>query len=274
MPSPRFARICDDVLQEWKAARRRLLKSAANRGAVHELRIQTRRLLALEMLLAPQGRLRGSGSLDELLHDAFRAMGRLRDAQLGAVDMAMLTPGIPEADRLARDLRDRQPQLARRLHRELRSLHASQLANIVAAWLEPARGDVEHVLPQRATRRLGAAANRLAIEGRNNTSTAARSLHRRRIRLKALRYMTEFAMAARCPVPRSLSLPRLAATLRALGAVTDLDAEARSIARFAAKHPAWRSTAKQLLRELHRRRTAALARIGNGTYSVARAAGA
>ena len=240
----------------------------------HELRIHTRRLLALETLLAPQGRLRGNGTLNGLLHDAFHEMGRLRDAQLGARAMAKLARSIPQADRLTTDLLDRQPRLARHLQRELRRLRPRQVADIVATWFTPSRGDTEQVLAQRASRRLRAAAGRLVADRRGNTSTAAHSLHRRRINLKALRYMSEFAIAARCPMPRSLSVPRLAAQQRALGAVTDLDVEARRVRRFAAGHPEWRSTANQLLRELRRRRTAALARIGNGTYSVARAAGA
>ncbi len=274
MPRPRFARICDDVLQQWKAARRRLLKSGASRGAVHELRIHTRRLLALEILLAPQGRPRSRDSLDGLVHDAFHAMGRLRDAQLSARALTKLARSIPKAQRLARDLRNRQPRLARHLQRDLRRLHPGQLAGIVADWLEPRRGDAERVLTRRATRRLCTAADRLAAKGPDHTRTTARSLHRRRIQVKALRYMAEFASAAGCPVPRSLSLPRLAAQQRALGAVTDLDVQARGITRFGREHPEWRSTANQLLRELRQRRGAALTRIGNRTYSVARAPGA
>jgi CHAD domain-containing protein len=267
MPRQRFARICHDVLQEWKAARRRVLKSGASRGAVHELRIQTRRLLALEALLAPRGGPRRDDSLAALLHRVFHAAGRVRDTQLSARALQELARSAPEAARLAAAQRKRQPRLARRLQRELREVRPRRLADSIAGWFEPARGQPGRVLTRRASARLQAAAKRLATDSRAGGNTTPHSLHRRRIRVKTLRYMAEFARAAGCALPRPLSLRRLMALQQDLGAVTDLDVQARRISRFAADDPAWRPTARQLLGKLHQSRTVALSRLGIATYS-------
>lgn len=226
------------------------------------------------MLLAPCSGTRRDTSLGVLLHDAFHAAGRLRDAQLCARALTKLARTTPQAARLAADQYQREARLTRHLRRELQIVRPGSLADVIAGWLQPSRGDPDDVLSRRATTRLRVAATRLASGARNGISTAAHSLHRRRIRVKALRYMAEFAAAAGCKLPRSLSLPRLAAQQRALGVVSDLDVQSRRITRFAADHPGWRPTVRQLLGELRHRRTVALDRLGIGTYFPARASGA
>ena len=251
MPRPDFAPVCAATLQEWKAARRRVVESDARRGAVHAWRIQTRRLLALEALLAPRGAARRRGSLEHELHAAFHASGALRDAQVGAAALGRLARTTPEAARLARYLQRREPQLVRRLQRRLHATHGRQLARIIDGWYTPRRGDPGEVLTGRATRRLRSTGRRVNAMPRTVSGTA-RSLHRRRIRLKELRYMAELGRAA--GMPRLPRLARLITLQTRLGTVTDLDMLLRVLARFAAKHPHWRE-ARVLRRELLDRRS-------------------
>ncbi len=257
MRRPDFTPVCAAVLKDWKAARRRALRSGATRGAVHALRIRVRRLLALEKLLAPRGGRPRATTLAHELHDLFHASGRLRDAQLLARAMRSLGRGIPQAARLARHEQHREPRLARQLRRRLRDRPMSRLAPIVASWLQPRHGDPRVVLAERAARRLREAQQRLAT-GVRAGGTAPHSLHRRRILLKELRYMAELAGEAGCALPRSLSVQQLTVLQQKLGAVTDIDMQLHKVARFGARHPGWRPSALQLRRELRRQRAAAL----------------
>jgi CHAD domain-containing protein len=250
MTQPDFPPICAATLAEWKAARRRVLKVGAKREAVHNLRIQMRRLLALEALLAPR-----EGEMQAALQDVLHASGRLRDAQLVASEMRNLAGAMPQVRQLADRQRKRRPRLTRRLCRDLRAVRPAQLARIVAGWLQPQRGNPRTVLARRAASRLRERLGRTRATGR---STSPHGLHQHRLRLKELRYMAGLAAAAGCALPGLLSLEQLAEQQNRLGAVTDIDMLLRKVARHATKHPDWRSSALELKRELRRQRAAAL----------------
>jgi CHAD domain-containing protein len=264
-----FARICHDTLRDWKAARRRVLDSGAGRGAVHQWRICTRRLLALEVLLAPHGPTVPGTSLAGETRDAFHASGSLRDAQLCERALREMARAVPDAARLARHQGKRMPRLALRLRRELRELRPARIARVIARWSDTAGGDPDEVLAARATQRLRR--RRQWLTPAPDRRGGARSLHRQRLQLKQARYMIDLVRAAGLPPPPHAAPARLTALQAGLGAVTDLDTQLRTVARFAAKHPGWQSSARALRRELRARRAAALARLGIGTYSTRRA---
>ena len=253
MAKPGFGDICRTALQDWKAARRRILKSGAGRGAVHQWRICTRRLLALEALLAPRTAT-ASASLHSELHNAFHASGRLRDAQLTWHALRHWSAAIPEASRLARHEKQEIPRLAGKLCRTLRAIHAKRLARITSQWLLPPRGDAERILPARATRRLQQLQRRIAATPQDT----ARQLHRHRLLLKLARYMAEHARTAGLAVPAQLDPARLAKLQTELGRVTDLDVQLRAVARYARQHPDWRQTARALQTGLRGHRESAL----------------
>jgi len=269
-----YARVGRQTLKQWRAARRRVLAAGATRGAVHELRMRTRRLVALEALLAPTGSARRPGSVERELHEAFHASGRLRDAQLAARASRQLSPSLPAAARLARHEDRRLPRLGASLQRELRAVRGRKLEAIVGSWLQPARGDAQQVLAQRALRRLGAESRWLQGAGRGAASTGAHRLHRRRIHVKRLRYMAELVRAAGQQLPRGMHLPGLALLQQGLGTITDLDMELRLLARFGAAHPRRRAAVRVLRGQLLLRRAAAVRQLGIDTYSSRRAAGA
>ena len=265
MARPRFQRVCREALGNWRSARQRVLKSDVTRGAVHRLRIRMRYLVALEALLAPRGG--GDPPVGEQLHDAFHAAGRLRDAQLGAHALRGLSRTVPDAARLARHEEQRVPHLVRRLQHELRAVRVGRVARTIHGWLEPSRGDPQRILTERAVRRLRAGLGWLATRPRDSDS-GAHALHERRLRVKQLRYMAGLARAAGCRLPRPLSLARLAALQKALGAVTDLDVQLRTIARFADMHPDWRPAARVLRGQLQRRRATALHALSRRAHAT------
>jgi CHAD domain-containing protein len=256
MARPGLVSIGRNTLSRWQAARRRTLDSHGDHAAVHELRTSTRRLLALELLLAPAGARR---RLAKRIDDAFHAAGRLRNAQLSSRELRQLSAVVPPAARLARHEEHRLPRLALRLQRELQEVHPAAITRNVEQWLQPARGNAETVLATRARRRLQAQLPWISAPAQWHAS--AHALHLRRIHLKQLRYMAELAQAAGLALPRHLSLRQLAALQERLGAVTDVDMELRVVARFSRRHPHWRDDARALRAELLQRRAAALHRL-------------
>jgi CHAD domain-containing protein len=265
MARPEFAFVCYAVLHDWKAARRRVLRSGATRGAVHTLRISARRLLALEALLAPAGSARRHGLIEAELHAVFRAAGRLRDAQLGEQGLRDLSRTVPEAGRLAAWQNKQQQPLARRLQRALRDLRNRRLGEIIDSWLQPARGDAARILAARSARRLRGRLRWLPAPGMRIDELTPHRLHRLRIHLKQLRYMAELVRAAGCPVPRGISLQQLEVLQHELGAITDLDMQLRLLGRMAADRPSWRSVTRALCRELRRRRAAVVQNLASAT---------
>lgn len=247
-----FAHAARKTLDDWKAARRRVLRSGATRNAVHEWRICTRRLLALEALLSPRAVPARGGPLGAMLHDAFHASGRLRDAQLIRRSMSALADAFPAAARLARHEKRRIPRLERHLLRELRRLSGADLGRIIEGWQPRDDGDPRQVHAIRAGRRLLAEHRRLARPPAGHI--APHALHRHRIGLKRVRYMAELCRAAGCRLPGGLDAARLAALQRGLGRLTDLDMELRALSGFIEDHPKWRRPASGLRRELRRLR--------------------
>jgi CHAD domain-containing protein len=168
--------------------------------------------------------------------------------------MRALAGSQPPALTLARHQKRRIPRLKQRLLRELRRLQVGQLSRIIEQWLTDRRDGAEERLRHRATLRLAAQKRWLA------RPTAARpterALHKRRIRLKQVRYMAELAVAAGCPLPQGVDPGLLARLQTALGARTDIDMISRAIDRHARAHPRWAASADDLRNTLRSRRAA------------------
>jgi CHAD domain-containing protein len=256
MPAAGFARTCRQAFTQWHHARRRVLDRGATPGAVHDLRLCMRRLMALEALLAPRGR----HELTEALDAVFHASGKLRDAQLDARALRKLASTLPAATTLARHEATRLPRLQRRLQRELRHVQGSRLRREAAQWLDAREArNVDHA--PGALRRLASAQR--SISNSRPWPTARRALHHRRLRLKQCRYMAELLRDAHGTLPRGMSLARLASLQRRLGVVTDLDVQLHAVARFGAHHPGWKDDARALRASLRHQRTLALRTVAD-----------
>lgn len=227
----------------WKAYRQALrrCRRRPDEEAVHDLRVETRRLLAVLQLAkaaAPDAKVK---KLRRHLRRRLKALSRLRDlhVQLGLLAPATRrTPGLhplraaleAEAARLA----DRQARSFRSLRpgRERRRL-ARVLRAVAARTATPRRDRAAAAALRAALARAAARA-----ESRRAAVDAARpeTLHRLRVALKRQRYMAEalagLGLAADAGRPAALREAQ-----RRLGRIQDLDVLVRRIEKFTGEAP-------------------------------------
>jgi CHAD domain-containing protein len=248
--------VISEGLRDWRAARRRVLRGRARRDDVHDWRVATRRLLALEDLFA-HGRRRGR--LERMLRRAFRAAGRLRDAQI-CIGLASGTDaGTLASPELARWLRRRLPKLRRRVVRRQERLAPDEIRNEVQRWLgSGSSADAtrrSHRASKLAGRRVAAALRGVDRERtRLGPRSPATALHRLRIRVKRARYMLEAALAAGIAAPRAGAARALVAAQRRLGEIADLQALWIVADRRARKVAPGDAEMRRLLRAIEARR--------------------
>jgi CHAD domain-containing protein len=221
---------------------------------VHAWRIASRRLFALEQLLAPHPSSRHGATMRKCLHGGFHAAGELRDAQLAIQQLESLVAAFPVASRLARHLQRRLQDRRRAANDRIRDIKPRVLRDIAAAWRVSSVQRFERIAALRAARRLADAQRMLQRWSRQDRSAA--SIHRQRIRLKQVRYMTALFSAAGSDAARlpPLPLPRLAGWQVRLGKITDLQVLLGSLQRYGSRHRKWRVEAAPLRRHLQRRR--------------------
>lgn len=217
---------------------------------MHEWRIQSRRLFALEELLAPAGARRDRDGLRTRFHAAFHAAGRLRDAQVAIAQLELLSPRFPASGRLLRHLQRGIPGQRDRVARRIRNIKPRALRELLLFWGILHDPDLAQ-LASRAELRLRRA--HLRLQRAERRCRTVRTLHRYRVHLKSLRYMQEFIRAAGLRMPSSLAAPRHIDRLqRELGEISDIRVLIGLLDRFAAKHPAWKRKSSALRRDLLR----------------------
>jgi CHAD domain-containing protein len=248
-----YTHICagaEETLRLWRESRRRLVKRHAGQSSLHSWRVCTRRLLALEALLAPRAARAAAGGFVATLDCAFHAAGRLRDTQVAIQQLKTLERRFPEAGRLARHLRHTAAGQRKKATRRVRSLSYQRLRKNMKSWSLPTSAHEAQVASVRACRRLASAESRLIALIR--IQPTPRQLHASRIQLKLIRYMMELCQDMRIGAqPRwpSLTILRLQ---DALGEVTDVTVLQHIVDKFASRHDHWRARAKSLRRYLDR----------------------
>ncbi len=235
-----------ETLRDWREARHRLLQRGASTTSLHAWRVCTRRLMALEALLAPPSRLQRD-AVATALHPAFHAAGRLRDTQIAIQQLKQRQLRHPEARRLLRRLRKDLPRQREQVTRRVRKISVHQLRQSVKSWSRPATAGEMRTLAGRAMRRFVRAQAQLATQARKAGSV---ELHALRLQVKQVRYMRELLQRLRLAPRRERSLPALVRLQSALGAVTDLAELRHVVTRHAARHAGWGRKTQDLQREL------------------------
>ncbi|MEZ5459440.1 MAG: CHAD domain-containing protein [Steroidobacteraceae bacterium] len=211
--------------RSWRETLRRARARPRSRRRLHEFRIATRRLQAMEQLLAParSGRqvIPSAG-----VEPAFRAAGKLRDIQLCVERLHALRNTHPVAGTIEAALRAQLPRRERKYERALREIDVTRCKRAVRALR--ANADL-----QRARRRLRSRQQRLRSTLRELPAhPTLAQLHRLRLRVKQLRYMQEWiAPAARESAPPELSY-QLPLMQRKLGEIADTRALRRAVERW------------------------------------------
>jgi len=226
------------LFDRWRHARRSLIRHNARPSAVHRWRICSRRLFALEELLAPATQRAERDGVRALLDAAFHAAGQLRDAQVAIGQLQPLSRRFSVAGRLAHHLRRRLPRQRERVTLLIRAIKPRAVRRTLLRW-GLLRDPDEERLAARAARRLQRA--HLGLRRAQSRRRSARSLHQYRVRLKSLRYMEEISRAAGWgPASQRITPRQIDRMQRKLGRIVDLEVLSRLLDRYTVKHPARR----------------------------------
>jgi CHAD domain-containing protein len=182
----------------WRSYRRafKRCQKKLSRGTVHQLRVETRRLLALVDLFDPLLAGDAADRVSRLFRQPFKASGRLRDAQVMLSDVERRLGWFPDAKYFKKELRFREKRLGRQLERKLRRTKLKPLKNRMDALRKELRAAVKQADGRhRAGVRLLKGVDRAfanVVARRHSISPAQpQAIHRTRIAFKKFRYMVE-----------------------------------------------------------------------------------
>lgn len=226
------------LAKRWKACgkalrRARRIPSAV---AVHDLRVEIRRLLSVLRLVAaaapdaPQKRLRRT------LKRRLKALSRLRDIHVQLGLMAAAARRDPSSRAFSEVLEQERRHLTKRVAHRLRRTDGGRLDRRLARLRRAVEAATR--TPRRARRadeamREAAACAQARVARLRGRADPARldSLHRLRVALKKSRYMSE-ALARLHPGAAGGGIAAMRAQQRLLGRIHDLDVLLRRLAEF------------------------------------------
>ena len=195
---PRTLRCLSRLLEDRRKRYGRRLRRCQKKfspEAVHESRVETRRLLSLVDLLGaflPAGRLR---KVERALKRHLDTFDELRDSQVQLAELRGLAKQFPAARLFRSYLSKRETRLADTTRRQIRRVKARRLAGLLA----DCRGKVEAALgncpPAETARLLAASVDRAfkrtwRLQRRMNPRDTT-TIHRTRVAFKKFRYMLE-----------------------------------------------------------------------------------
>ncbi len=223
----------------------------ASQADIHELRIATRRLLALvefAAALAPGGQWRG---FVRELRKPFRKCARLRDLQATRVHLRQVRGRSRVLQAMLEEMNEAIGRHRRRTTNSLATVRPRKTCRRIIRLAQrrlpvpQTRGAMSACLDrsQRATR---AACQRIETGDMN-------ALHRARVAIKVYRYQLELAGSLGA-VARPVELRKMRRLQREFGAITDLELLWRELKRYARHHPRHRRALAVARRKLEHER--------------------
>ena len=194
-----------DVLQhlgaalggQWRRYRKRLKRCQRkfSASAVHDSRIETRRLLATLELVAvfiPERKLK---KLRRALKEHLDAFDQLRDAQVQLAGVKPLRSAFPAAKKFHQWLGQREVRYIREARQAVRKVKIRRVGKKLAALQGELRRQRKCTLPDRAFRTaqdaIGNAFVRVTRLSRQVSAADPQTIHRARIAFKRFRYMVD-----------------------------------------------------------------------------------
>jgi len=211
------------------------------RGAVHAVRVATRRLLAMRELLRFVDATTYNSKLERYLSAPFRPCGRLRDLQVIQRHIRALLPRYPEAQEFLRALKRRERKARTRATQALDEAHPRRIARllaILATKLDELTADRagRNRVARQVERQIGAASRAAKAAHRRANTGDPDLIHRARLALKAHRYMVELAesLGLHFVASEAESLSRVQVEM---GEITDRTMLLRALDAYRDKHP-------------------------------------
>ncbi len=229
--------------QPWKRYRKALKRcqDKFSPKAIHDFRVETRRLLSSLVLLEDFLSARRVAKTQRLLKRHLDLFDDLRDTQVQLDTVAKMGRASSAVRRFRARLREREERFARCTRREIRKVRIGRLAKLISGCREEVEARLEETRPRQVPAvllRSVARAFRRARQlcARINPADPV-TIHRTRVAFKQFRYMVE--ALAHC-VPGA-SHERLAAMRRyqtMMGNIQDSEVLLKALDRFLRKHEA------------------------------------
>ncbi len=182
----------------WRSYRRsfKRCEKKLSRVTVHQLRVETRRLLALVDLFDPMLAGDAPARLSLSFKPPFKTSGRLRDTQVMLCTLEQRFGRFPDTKRFKKELLRREKRFARELEQRLRRTRLKPLKNRMDALRKELRTAVKpaagrHRARVRLLRGVDRAFANVVARRRTIVPAQPHATHRTRIAFKKFRYMVE-----------------------------------------------------------------------------------
>ncbi len=246
----------------WKGYRRQLARCQRRltEDALHDLRVQTRRLLAcLEVLSPIAGGLTESARARKTLRKRLTALGPLRDAQVHLRDFDGVREAKPEISPLHHDLSRRARRLGRDAETKLERTGTRKLGRRIARFSRRLTSGLAEASSLKVLRVAFLATTEKALEELSRVGRANfrnhRAVHAVRVSLKQVRYGGECLPAAMRSITPA-ELKRVRKCVAWMGRIHDLDVQLARLKKLAPKNRLPASAAKSYRTDLTCRRAA------------------
>lgn len=245
--------------QQWKRYRKGLKRCQAkfSERAVHQSRVETRRLSSLLSLLSPFLDPACFKKAHLYLKQHLDTFDDLRDTQVQLAAVKKMLRDFPAARAFYENLLKREARLTRRTRKDIKRIKTKQLGKLLAACRQETKTWCSRSSPGKANSMLIGSINHaflrtLGLKNRINPK-APETIHRTRVAFKRLRYMIE-TLADYFPMANEKSLKSMHGYQTMMGDIQDAEVLRCSVDRFFQKKKIKLADARRLKRELLARR--------------------
>jgi CHAD domain-containing protein len=245
--------------KQWKRYHKGLdrVQEDSSEKAIHDSRVETRRLWALIELLGGLLPARLLGRTQAALKQYLDTFDDLRDSQVQLRAVAELRRRFPAAKPFYAYLRKREARLAKRTRKQIKRFEPVALAKLIAGCRRQFLHRCEHLSATQAKARLLTSIHR-AFRHTSRLRSAVdpddtTTIHATRVAFKKFRYMVE-ALATNLPARLRARSPAMRRHQALMGDIQDAEVLLRTFEKFLRKSKGRRKSAGLLQRALLGRR--------------------
>jgi len=248
----------DSLHAQWRRYRKRLKRCQRrfSEEAVHDSRVETRRLLATVELLCAFIPERDLQRARRALKNHLDSFDQLRDTQVQLIYVEHLVRQLPAAKAFRAWLREREARFIRESRKAVKQIKTRRLGKRIVAFEQELKQCGKAIQPERAfSMALGAirlAFARVAQHCRRVNAADTRTIHRTRIAFKRFRYMVD-ALAPVLPAITEEHRQAMRGYQCMMGDIQDVEVLIATLEKFIEHVPNDRAT-QRLRTEFMRRR--------------------
>lgn len=231
-PRPRQL-LLEGLENRWRNYRLELKRCRAefSNEAVHDLRVSTRRMLALIQLLnsiSPRPRLQ---KLIRVFKDQLDEFDTLRDTQVILAELSEIVQEFPQLQGFQKHLRSTEERMLRMLRKKIRKLETSETTSRIRKTHESIETWAEDKLGTQIMQAVDDAFLRTKQRYGSIELTRPATIHRVRVAFKSLRYMVEIVHPLLKDFPKE-NLKRMNDYQSLMGEIQDAEIFTQTLADF------------------------------------------